>query len=175
MEHLTNSTEHMGSITQIPMDYQAMAKEKIASELKGFAGGQKEKAVSEFVASTLTNFCEENAKFAEVVYKTKRTLSDCCAEIMKDCGNHISDIDVYRGAVKNYFPNSDIRFFMEIELTGEAPSEEEMNRVPEKPKKKPKPAPQKAAAPKPSPKAEPATAAKPKEKPAPEVIQLSLF
>ncbi len=165
----------MTEILGTARDYQSVAKEKIAEELKNFSGGQKEKAVSEFVASTLTNFCEGNAKFAEVVYKTKRTLSDCCAEIMKGCGNHISDIDVYRGAVKNYFPNSDIRFLMEIELTGEAPSEEEMNRVPEKPKSVPK----RAATPKPAPKKteKPAqnSAPVPKEKPKPEVIQLSLF
>lgn len=171
MEHLTGNVESIGNIAEIPKDYQALAKGKIAEELKGFTGGQKEKVVSEFVASTLTHFCEQNTSFAEVVYKTRRTLSDCCAEIMKGCGTHISDIDVYRGAVKSYFPNSDIRCVMEIEITGEAPSEEEMNKVPEKPK--PKPAPRKAEKPAAKPKVIPVPA--PKEKPKPEVIQLSLF
>lgn len=161
----------MNEVIEIPRDYISLAKDKIAAELKDFSGGQKEKAVSKFVASTLTHFCEENAIFAEVVYKTRRTLSDCCAEIMKGCGTHISDIDVYRGAVKSYFPNSDIRCIMEIEITGEAPSEEEMAKLPEKPK--PKPAPKKAGKPAAKPKV--ATAPAPKEKPKPEVIQLSLF
>lgn len=173
MKHLTGNVESMGNITEIHKDYQALAKEKIAVELKSFTGGQKEKAVSEFVASTLTHFCEQNTSFAEVVYKTRRTLSDCCAKIMKGCGTHISDIDVYRGAVKSYFPNSDIRCIMEIEITGEAPSEEEMAKLPEKPK--PKSTPKKAGKPKDKPSPVPVPAPAPKEKPKPEVIQLSLF
>lgn len=156
-------------------DYPALAAEKIAAELKGFTGGSKEKAVSKFAAETLTHFCEESAQFAEVVYKTRRTLSDCCAEVMKGTGNYVSDIDVYRGIVRAYFPNADVKFLMNIEINGAAPSEEEMAKLPENPKPKPKPAPKKPAE-----KAAPAKPAAPnpsaKEKPAqPETIQLSLF
>ena len=111
--------------------YSQLAVEKIAAELKDFKGDRYGNAVKNHVASTITHFCEQNERFAEVVYKTKRTLSDCCAEIMKGCGQSISDIDVYRGAVRNYFPNADIDFHMTITLTGEAPTMEEMNRVPE--------------------------------------------
>ena len=108
-----------------------------------------------------------------MVYKTKRTLSDCCAEVLKGVGNHISDIDVYRGIVRAYYPNADVRFLMNIEINGAAPSEEEMGRGPEKPKpSQPKPTPK--AAPKPAEKA--AAPAPEKKKPAqPEIIQLSLF
>ncbi len=121
----------------IPMrPYSELAAEKIQQELEKFSGGQKEKAVSTFVASTLTHFCKENERFAEIVYKTKRSLSDCCYEIMKGTGNSISDIDVYRGAVRHYFPNSDIKFNMEITINGEAPSEEELAREVKKPKPK---------------------------------------
>ena len=56
--------------------FQAMAMEKIAEELKTFTGGRKEKCVSTHVAAQITHFCEESPEFAEVVYKTKRTLSD---------------------------------------------------------------------------------------------------
>ena len=114
------------------LKYSALAVEKIAAELKSFKGGQKESAVSKFVASTLTHFCEQNERFAEVVYKTTRTLSDCCAEIMDGCGNQISDIDVYRGAVKSYFPNADISFKMDIQINGDAPAADELNREPKK-------------------------------------------
>lgn len=117
-------------------DYKQKAVDKIAEELKNFHGDRYAEAVKNHVASTLTHFCEENARFAEIVYKTKRTLSDCCASIMKGCGSSISDIDVYRGAVKHYFPNSDITFTMSIAINGDAPSEEEMNKVPDKPKQK---------------------------------------
>lgn len=56
--------------------FPAMAVEKIAEELKAFHGGQKEKCVSTHVAAQISHFCEESPEFAEVVYKTKRTLSD---------------------------------------------------------------------------------------------------
>lgn len=121
--------------------FQAMAVEKIAEELKSFHGGQKEKCVSSHVAAQITHFCEESPEFAEVVYKTKRTLSDCCAEVLKDAKEYASDIDVYRGIVKSYFPNADVRFLMNIEINGAAPSEEEMAKLPEKPEPKAKSAP----------------------------------
>ena len=111
-------------------DFSSLATTKIAQELASFKGGLKEKTVSKFVASTLTHFCEQSARFAEVVYKTPRTLSDCCAEIMAGSGNQISDIDVYRGAVQSYFPNADIHFKMEIEINGDPPSDAELNRSP---------------------------------------------
>lgn len=111
--------------------FSQLAVEKIAAELKDFKGDKYGMAVKNHVAATITHFCEQNERFAEVVYKTKRTLSDCCAEIMKGCGQSISDIDVYRGAVRNYFPNADIDFHMTITLTGDAPTAEEMDRVPE--------------------------------------------
>lgn len=184
--------------------FSQLAVEKIAAELKDFKGDRYGMAVKNHVAATITHFCEQNERFAEVVYKTKRTLSDCCAEIMKGCGTSISDIDVYRGAVRNYFPNADIDFHMTITLTGDAPTAEEMNRVTEqkpapkakekaegkKPAKAEKPvqaAPAPPAAPvTPKPKAEipkpaaPKPADKPKKKPKgafddPNVIQLTLF
>lgn len=111
--------------------FSQLAVEKIAAEQKDFKGDKYGMAVKNHVAATITHFCEQNERFAEVVYKTKRTLSDCCAEIMKGCGTSISDIDVYRGAVRNYFPNADIDFHMTITLTGDAPTAEEMDRVPE--------------------------------------------
>ena len=122
----------MSNLTLTPApSYTKLAVDKIAAELKDFKGDRYGMAVKDHVASTITHFCEQNERFAEVVYKTKRTLSDCCAEIMKGCGQSISDIDVYRGAVRNYFPNADIDFHMTITLTGDAPTVEQMERVPE--------------------------------------------
>ena len=172
MENIVNIQDH-----QVP-NYPALAAEKIAAELKSFTGGNKEKAISKFAAETLTHFCEESPAFAQVVYKTRRTLSDCCAEVMKGTGNCVSDIDVYRGVVKAYFPNADVKFLMNIEINGAAPSEEEMSKLPEKPAPKAKPAPNPQTKPQ-------VTVVPPKKKEAaqPEVnltagqrfIQLSLF
>ena len=194
----------MNNLTLTPApEYSRLAVEKIAAELKDFKGDRYGLAVKNHVASTITHFCEQNERFAEVVYKTKRTLSDCCAEIMKGCGQSISDIDVYRGAVRNYFPNADIDFHMTITLTGDAPTVEQMERVPEQkaapkaekkvPDKKPAkeektaqatsepPATPKPQAPTPKPTApQPTAPAKPTKKPKgayedPNVIQLALF
>ncbi len=107
-------------------DIVTLAAEKIKKEFAEFTGGQKEKTVSSYVSNVLQDFCKEDERFAEVIYKTKRTLADCCVDIMKGCGNAISDIDVYRKAVQFYFPNSEIEFKMEIHITGEAPTEEEL-------------------------------------------------
>lgn len=111
---------------------------------------------------------------------------------MKGCGTSISDIDVYRGAVKNYFPNAEVVFTMTITIDGDAPTEEEMNREVRKPEPK-KPAKAKRLKPKITPaaaaptpkkdaaakqKSEKSVKAAPKEKkeaPAPDVIQLTLF
>lgn len=109
-----------------PRKYGEMAAEKIAKELKEFKGDRYGDAVKNFVASTLTNFCEQNERFAQVVYETEATLSDCCSKIMRNCGNHISDIDVYRGAVRYYFPNAEVRFTMTIDASGDMPTPEEM-------------------------------------------------
>ena len=132
MQTMHQSSSGNSTVIQLPQKFSALAVGKITAELKDFKGGNKETAVSKFVASTLIKFCEENEQFAEMVYRTTRTLSDCCAEIMQGCGTSISDIDVYRGAVKHYFPNSDVFFKMEIHITGDAPTEEEIQRKPDK-------------------------------------------
>ena len=165
----------MGEIINLPdRGYIQKATEKLAAELKSFNGDRYATAVKDHVASILTSFCEEDARFAEVVFKTKRTLSDCCNEIMKGCGNCVSDIDVYRGAVRNYFPNADIEFHMSFTITGDAPTEEEMNRRPkvEAPKTKAAAKPAKEAPKKPTPPPAPKKPEKPKE---PEYFQFTLF
>lgn len=145
----------------------SVAVDKIADELKNFKGDNKATAVSKFVASTLTHFCEQSEKFAVVVGKTPRTLSECCAEIMSGVGSSISDIDVYRAAVKHYFPDAEVHMNMEI-VTGANPTEEQINRAAEKKPAAPR---QKKEAP-----AKPQnTQTKAPEAPKKETIQLSLF
>jgi polyhydroxyalkanoate synthesis regulator protein len=119
-------------------DIISKAIEKIKAELESFYGGQKEEAVSTYVSTVLQDFCKQDERFADVIYKFKRTLSDCCEYVMRGCSNHISDIDVYRGAVKFYFPNADVEMNMVIHVTGEAPREDEILKEAEKPAPKAK-------------------------------------
>jgi hypothetical protein len=93
-----------------------------------------EKVIYKEVAKTLTQFCKHSLAFAEVVAKTPRTLSDCCAKVVEGADRTgISDLLAYQKAVKFYFPNSEVLFHMEIRHTGDAPSEEEINKPAEKP------------------------------------------
>lgn len=121
------------NIFEIGADFTTLAKEKLDKELKEFKGDKYGNAVQTYVANALRDFCEKSVEFAEVFYKTKRSLSDCVAEIMKGCGNHISDIEVYRRAAKFYFPNSEVNFIMSIELTGDEPDDKYLNKETPKP------------------------------------------
>ena len=128
--------ENNTAIQNNSADIITLAAEKIKAEFDNFKGGTKEKAVSSYVCTILQDFCRQDERFAEVIYKFKRTLSDCCADIMRGVGSHISDIDVYRSAVKFYFPNSEVSMNMTIEITGDAPGDDEILKEAEKPKKK---------------------------------------
>lgn len=99
------------------------AKKKLEDELKNFQGGSKEKTVSKSVCQTLCNFCNEEL-FAQAVWDNDKSLSDCCKEIMSKVGGSISDLDVYKAAVKFYLPCADVKFKMQITLTGTADQNE---------------------------------------------------
>lgn len=155
-------------------DYKKLAVEKLESERKAMScvTDRAIKIMYNEVANVLRNFCSQNEKFAEIVYKTKRTFNDCMNEVAKNHGDGISDIDAYRRAVQFYFPNSQIEFLMKMTLTGEEPDEKYINKETPKPKNKP-------AAKRNSKPVETATkkqsVKEEKKKPEPEVIQLSMF
>lgn len=117
-------------------DIVSLACEKINDEFKTFAGDNKARAVSSYVSNVIQDFCKQDPRFAEVVFQFKQTLSDCCADIMKGVGASVSDIDVYRNAVKFYFPNSEVSMTMTIDITGSAPDESEIQKEADKPKPK---------------------------------------
>lgn len=99
--------------------YKEKAIEKIQNELKAFTGGNKEKAVSKPVAETLEMFCKQNEEFAQAICESDKTISNCCKTIMKKSGNAISDIEVYKRAVKYYFSTANIEMSMKINLCGD--------------------------------------------------------
>ena len=162
-------------------DFQALAVEKIESELKDFKGDQKGQVVKTYVANTLIEFCQKSSAFAEVVYRTKRTLSDAISDVMKGSGSAISDIEVYRKVAKFYFPNSEVEFQLKITV-GEKPdngyiSKESKAEMKPQPKKESSPA-KKESASKPKPEPKPQTKKKApvkKNDEEPEIIQLSIF
>lgn len=164
-------------------DIISQAIEKIKNETSDFKGESKEKVIHTYVSNTLIGFCEQDKRFAKVLLKTKRTLSDCCKYCLEGVTTAISDIDTYRRAVQFYFPNSEISMNMTI-TTGDIPDEEYINKEPEKraePKrapKKSKPKNKEASSKKPISLSEPLHKPNPAKKAKKKddgVIQLSLF
>lgn len=98
---------------------QDIAKEKIKKERVDIKGGKYAEAVAPFVADTLLVFIEENAEFATAIANSEKTLSECCTEITKDAEQYLSDIEVYKRAVKFYLPDADIKCEMRVVLPDE--------------------------------------------------------
>lgn len=117
---------------------------KLDDEEKAFVGGFKAKLIFPHVCKTLRGFIDEDDRFAKVFANTARTVSECCAAIVDKSGDALSDLEVYRKAVQFYFPNADVEFKMNVRITGDAPTEEEMKKpaeikaVPDAPKSAPK-------------------------------------
>lgn len=85
--------------------------------------GQKENAMAPSVREALTDFCRQDAEFAQAVAQGG-SFKDCMATVAKGVGGSISDLEAYRKAVRFYFKGADVRFRMEIDLcptAGEAP------------------------------------------------------
>ena len=123
-------------IEDVGKDVTALAIEKIETEDKEFKGDRYGNVVHKYVADVLKDFCREDERFAYVVYKTKRTFSDCVSEIMKGCGNHKSDFEIYKKAAQFYFPNCNLKCVMTITIDGAEPSEEYLNKEAPKTKEK---------------------------------------
>lgn len=97
-----------------------LAMKKLEKELREFkAVNGQARAVYAHVCEALSEFCRQDAEFAQAVYEQDKTLSDCCTEIMKDVGGSISDLEVYKRAVKFYFSTATISFHMSIDLCGD--------------------------------------------------------
>lgn len=102
------------------VNYKEKSKEKLKAEEKNFRSkDNKALAIYRSVVKTLIRFCAQDGRFAQAVAESKKTLTQCCEEISKKAGNSISDLEVYKQAVKFYFPNSDVEFKMQIVLSDE--------------------------------------------------------
>ena len=76
----------------------------------------KAKAISQAVIDALKDFCKQNAEFAQAVEQSDKTIEECLESCVKGVGNSISDIEVYKKAVKFYFPGADIKCVMTLDL-----------------------------------------------------------
>lgn len=176
-----DSTTHTTTTVEF-VDWRAKAKEKLEEEDKLFKGGRAAKSVQSYVLRTLLSFVDQEPRFAEVVCNTQRTFSECCAAVVHNAGEVLSDLEAYRRAVQFYFPNAEISFTMGVKLTGAPPTEAEMQAPatikpetasPNVPKQ-PAPAQEPKAEKKPEEKPAPKKPKKKAEKPADDDMQLSL-
>lgn len=120
-----DSTTHTTTTVEF-VDWRAKAKEKLEAEDKMFKGGRAAASVQGYVLRALLNFADQEPRFAEVVCNTERTFSECCAAVVHNAGEVLSDLEAYRKAVQFYFPNAEVSFSMNIKLTGAPPTEVEM-------------------------------------------------
>lgn len=173
-----DSTTHTTTTVEF-VDWRAKAKSKLEAEDKLFKGSRAAKSVQSYVLRTLLGFVDQEPRFAEVVCNTQRTFSECCAAVVNNAGEVLSDLETYRRAVQFYFPNAEVSFSMNIKLTGAPPTEAEMQAPatvkpeeasPNVPKPQ-EPAKEKPDQKKPKPEKKPA---KKKEKQSEDSMQLSL-
>ena len=85
------------------------------NKLAETVSGQKENAMAPSVREALTDFCRQDAEFAQAVAQGS-SFKDCMAAVAKGVGGSISDLGAYRKAVRFYFKGADVRFRMEIDL-----------------------------------------------------------
>ena len=85
------------------------------NKLAETVSGQKENAMTPSVREALTDFCRQDAEFAQAVAQGG-SFKDCMAAVAKGVGGSISDLEAYRKAVRFYFKGADVRFRMEIDL-----------------------------------------------------------
>ena len=120
-----DSTTHTTTTVEF-VDWRAKAKKKLEEEDELFKGGRAAKSVQSYILRTLLSFVDQEPRFAEVVCNTQRTFSECCAAVVHNAGEVLSDLEAYRRAVQFYFPNAEISFTMGVKLTGAPPTEAEM-------------------------------------------------
>lgn len=90
--------------------------EKLEKEIAEAKVGGKEKVIIEPTKKALIDFCRQESEFAQAILESDKSLSECCAQIVKGVNTGISDFEVYRKAVQFYFPGADICFEMRIDL-----------------------------------------------------------
>lgn len=98
-----DSTTHTTTTVEF-VDWRAKAKAKLEAEDKLFKGSRAAKSVQSYVLRTLLGFVDQEPRFAEVVCNTQRTFSECCAAVVNNAGEVLSDLETYRRAVQFYFP-----------------------------------------------------------------------
>ena len=103
------------------MSWKEQALKKLAAEKKSAKYDRCAQVMKNRVCETLENFCCQNEEFAQAVVQGG-SFEECMKAVAKNCGSGISDLDAFRRAARFYFPGSEVRFQMSIDLCGQSPS-----------------------------------------------------
>lgn len=99
------------------MIWREQALEKLAEEKKAAKYDRYANIMKNQVCEALENFCRRDEEFAQAVVQGG-TFEECMKQVAKNCGHGISDLEAFRRAARFYFPGSEVRFQMSIELCG---------------------------------------------------------
>lgn len=104
--------------------------EKLRSELKAGSYDRYARIMKDDVCRALEDFCRQDEEFAQAVVQGGN-FTDCMKDVARNCGNGISDLEAFRRAVQFYFPGSDIRCSMTIDLCASVRTEDDFAPAPE--------------------------------------------
>ena len=95
------------------------AMKKLGEELKDKSAkwSQKAGAIKTAVHDALVTFCGQNEEFAQAVAQSEKTLWAVCEECVKNVGQSVSDLEVYRSAVAAYFPGAQVDCVMTVRMS----------------------------------------------------------
>ena len=100
------------------MSWKEKALDKLEAEQKTANYDRYAKVMKNSVREALESFCRQDEEFAQAVVQGG-TFEDCMKAVATNCGNGISDLEAYRRAARFYFPGSEVRFQMSIDLCGD--------------------------------------------------------
>jgi len=106
------------------MSYKEEALQKLERESAAAKYDRYAQVMYKDVKNALAEFCRQDEEFAQAVVQGK-SFGECMIAVARGCGSGISDLEAYRRAVRFYFPGSDIRVQMSIDLTGAAGNQHE--------------------------------------------------
>lgn len=93
-----------------------MAISKLNKELSELKSSDRRITVMQKpVHDALVEFCRQDAEFAQAVLQGE-SFEGCMKAVANGAGSALSDLEAYRRAVQYYFPGSDIRMQMTVDL-----------------------------------------------------------
>lgn len=103
----------------IPKEIKNMNREEYFQTSPSKVSGKIQKAIASATAAALESFCDQEPEFKQAIEQSDKTFQDCLNAVADGVGSSISDIEVYRRAVKFYFSTATVSFIMQIDLSGD--------------------------------------------------------